>query len=269
MQLQERKYIQLGSNLFVNSTGTGIEPRMTGSIQHGNWLGHGIGRPQCKLGAAATDATFSFMENDVLDSEIDLVLSAGVTDEWSRKIVSGNVKPRQFELLTTYDSVLNGLLLFGGTLAADEYINTVTYDYASIERLWQVRGTLSKRWNELYQVQLAVSWLRARNRPDRSDQIAYAPSIDWVYDSKDASDEDLFDEDLFDEDLFGGPLWRSLLEWMMSRQRFPSTTLPAIYQSTALADILTERSRSISLTSNCCATRAIVASRQAAVRCCA
>ena len=249
VQLQERKYIQLGSNLFVNSTGTSIEPRMTGSIQHGNWLGHGIGLGlNASWGQPLQGATFSFMENDVLESEIDLVLSAGVTDEWSRKIVSGNAgDPRQFELLTTYDSVLNGLLLFGGTLAADEYINTVTYDYASIERLWQVRGTLSKRWNELYQGQLAVSWLRARNRPDRADQIAYAPSIDWVDDSKDVSDDDLFGEDLFDEDPFG--------EAPFGTDDEQAEEIPVDYFAGDIPvderwrDILTERSRSISLTS--------------------
>ena len=264
VQLQERKYIQLGSNLFVNSTGTSIEPRMTGSIQHGNWLGHGIGLGlNASWGQPLQGATFSFMENDVLESEIDLVLSAGVTDEWSRKIVSGNAgDPRQFELLTTYDSVLNGLLLFGGTLAADEYINTVTYDYALIERLWQVRGTLSKRWNELYQGQLAVSWLRARNRPDRADQIAYAPSIDWVDDSKDVSDEDLFDEDpfgedLFDEDLFGEDLFDEdpFGEAPFGTDDEQAEEIPVDYFAGDIPvderwrDILTERSRSISLTS--------------------
>ena len=103
VQLQERKYIQLGSNLFVNSTGTSIEPRMTGNIQHGNWLGHGIGLGlNTSWGQPLQGATFSFMENDLLDSEIDLVLSAGITDEWSRKIVSGSANdPRQFDLLTT------------------------------------------------------------------------------------------------------------------------------------------------------------------------
>ena len=259
VQLQERKYIQLGSNLFVNSTGTSIEPRMTGSIQHGNWLGHGIGLGlNASWGQPLQGATFSFMENDVLESEIDLVLSAGVTDEWSRKIVSGNAgDPRQFELLTTYDSVLNGLLLFGGTLAADEYINTVTYDYASIERLWQVRGTLSKRWNELYQGQLAVSWLRARNRPDRADQIAYAPSIDWVDDSKDVSDEDLFDEDPFGEDLFGEDLFDEdpFGEAPFGTDDEQAEEIPVDYFAGDIPvderwrDILTERSRSISLTS--------------------
>ena len=254
VQLQERKYIQFGSNLFVNSTGTSIEPRMTGSIQHGNWLGHGIGLGlNTSWGQPLQGATFSFMENDLLDSEIDLVLSAGITDEWSRKIVSGSANdPRQFDLLTTYDSVLNGLLLFGGTLAADEYINTVTYDYASIERLWQVRGTLSKTWSELYQGQLAVSWVRARNRPDQADPIAYAPSIDWVDDSTDASDEDLFDEDLFDEDPFDEDPFGEDPFGMDDAQ---AEEIPIDYFAGDIPvderwrDILTERSRSVSLTS--------------------
>ena len=254
VQLQERKYIHLGSNLFVNSTGTSIKPRMTGNIQHGNWLGHGIGLGlNASWGQPLQGATFSFMENDLLDSEIDLVLSAGITDEWSRKIVSGNAEdPRQFDLLTTYDSVLNGLLLFGGTLAADEYINTVTYDYASIERLWQVRGTLSKTWGELYQGQLTVSWVRARNRPDQTDPIAYAPSIDWVDDSTDASDEDLFDEDPFGDDLFGDDPFGDDPFGTDGEQ---AEEIPVDYFAGDILvderwrDILTERSRSISLTS--------------------
>ena len=254
VQLQERKYIHLGSNLFVNSTGNSIKPRMTGNIQHGNWLGHGIGLGlNASWGQPLQGATFSFMENDLLDSEIDLVLSAGITDEWSRKIVSGNAEdPRQFDLLTTYDSVLNGLLLFGGTLAADEYINTVTYDYASIERLWQVRGTLSKTWGELYQGQLTVSWVRARNRPDQTDPIAYAPSIDWVDDSTDASDEDLFDEDPFGDDLFGDDLFG---EDPFGTDGEQAEEIPVDYFTGDILvderwrDILTERSRSISLTS--------------------
>ncbi len=259
VQLQERKYIHLGSNLFVNSTGTSIKPRMTGNIQHGNWLGHGIGLGlNASWGQPLQGATFSFMENDLLDSEIDLVLSAGITDEWSRKIVSGNAEdPRQFDLLTTYDSVLNGLLLFGGTLAADEYINTVTYDYASIERLWQVRGTLSKTWGELYQGQLTVSWVRARNRPDQTDPIAYAPSIDWVDDSTDASDEDLFDEDPFGDDLFGDDLFDDdpFGEDPFGTDGEQAEEIPVDYFTGDILvderwrDILTERSRSISLTS--------------------
>ena len=259
VQLQERKYIHLGSNLFVNSTGTSIKPRMTGNIQHGNWLGHGIGLGlNASWGQPLQGATFSFVENDLLDSEIDLVLSAGITDEWSRKIVSGNAEdPRQFDLLTTYDSVLNGLLLFGGTLAADEYINTVTYDYASIERLWQVRGTLSKTWGELYQGQLTVSWVRARNRPDQTDPIAYAPSIDWVDDSTDASDEDLFDEDPFGDDLFGDDLFDDdpFGEDPFGTDGEQAEEIPVDYFTGDILvderwrDILTERSRSISLTS--------------------
>ena len=220
IQLQERKYIQLGSNLFVNSTGTSIEPRMTGSLQHGNWLGRGIDLGlNTSWGQPLQGATFSFTENDVLSSDIDLVLSAGITDEWSRKIVSGNAgDARQFDLLTTYDSVLNGLLLFGGTLAANEYINTVTYDYASVERLWQVRGTLSKTWNRLYQGQLAVSWMRARNRPDRAEPISYAPTLDWADDAP----ADAIPNDYFAGNIPVDDLWRA---------------------------ILTERSRSVSLTS--------------------
>ena len=249
VQLQERKYIQLGSNLFINSAGRRIKPRLTGGVQHGNWLGRGIGLGlNASWGQPLQGVSFSFTQPNLVDSGADLVLSAGLTDEWSRKIVFGNPgDPRQFDLLTTYDSVLNGLLLFGGTLAAEEYINTVTYDYQSLERLWQVRGALSRTWR-VYQGQFAVSWLHSRNKPDGAAPIAYAPSVDGAAEQE--SDDDLFGEDDFfgGDDFFGeDDLFETDAE---DAAEAPLDYFAGNIPVNALwADILTERSRSVSFTS--------------------
>ena len=246
VQLQERKYFQLGSNLFINSTGRSIEPRLTGNLQHGNWLGRGIGLGlNASWGQPLQGATFSFTERDILRSGVNLVLSAGLTDEWSRKLVFGNADdPRQYDLLTTYDSVLNGLLLFGGPLAAEEYINTVTYDYPSIERLWQIRGTLSTSWREIYQGQLAVSWVRSHNRPEPAGPIEYAPSIDWAIDDTSEPIDDPFGaddpfgtDDPFDTD-------DTLTSAIPDDYFLGSIPVDALWQ-----EILAERSRSVSFTS--------------------
>ncbi|MEE2727688.1 MAG: BamA/TamA family outer membrane protein, partial [Candidatus Latescibacterota bacterium] len=107
-------------------------------------------------------------------------------------------------------------------------------------------------WSELYQGQLAVSWVRARNRPDQADPIAYAPSIDWVDDSTDASDEDLFDEDPFDEDPFDEDPFG---EDPFGTDDAQAEEIPIDYFAGDIPvderwrDILTERSRSVSLTS--------------------
>jgi len=209
VQLQERKYISLGANVFLNSTENSVEPRLTGNVQHHNWLGRGSGLGlNASWGEPLQGATLFFTERDLLRSGADLLFSVGFTDEWSRKEVFGDPSDvRQFELLTANDSVLNGLLLFGGEAAADEYINTVTYDYRSLERLWEVTGALSRSWRAVYQAQFAVSWSRARNKPDGERSISYAPS-DVEVENGDAADDvdDLFgDDDFFgdSDDLFG------------------------------------------------------------------
>jgi len=259
IQVQERKYIRLGTNVFLNSTENSVEPRLTGSIEHGNWLGRGMGIGlNTSWGQPLQGATVSFTERDVLRTGADLVVSAGVTDEWSSKVVFGNPDDvRQFDLLTTYDSVLNGLLLFGGELAADEYINTVTYDYESLERLWQVTGALSRSWQDTYQAQVAVSWSRSRNKPDGTSNITYAPSDAFsgddggadgsIGDGADGGDIDFDDDDFgFDDDDFGFDDELDGASGEGSEVDYFEGNIPvdALWQ-----DILTERSRSISFTS--------------------
>ena len=211
VQVQERKYISLGTNAFLNSTSNSIEPRLTGDIRHGNWLGRGIGLGlNASWGKPLQGATVSFTERDVLRTGADLVISAGVTDEWSSKVVFGNPDDaRQFDLLTSYDSLLNGLLLFRGETAANEYIHTVTYDYESLERLWQLAGTLSRSWQNKYQAQFGVSWSRSRNKPDGASSIGYAPSVEFSADDAggdtgDGGEVDFGDDDFgFGDDDFG------------------------------------------------------------------
>jgi outer membrane protein assembly factor BamA len=205
VRLQEKRYIELGANAFINNT----EPRVAGTVQHNNWLGRGaqLGL-NASWGQPVQGATAFWTERNLLRSGADLVLSVGVTDEWSRTEVLGDPEdPRQFELLTTNDLVLDGLLLFAGEAAAREYINTAVYDYRSIERLWELAAALSKSWREIYQAQFTLTWKRARNRPDASEPILYAPNVDEGIDAGEEPVDDLFgDDDFFDDgddDFFG------------------------------------------------------------------
>ena len=268
IQIQERKYIALGTNVFLNSTQNSIEPRLTGSIAHGNWLGRGMGIGlNMSWGQPLQGVTFSFTERDFMRTGADLVISAGVTDEWSRKLVFGNPDDaRQFDLLTTYDSALSELLSFSLELGADQYINTangyistVSYDYESLERLWQVTGALSRSWQDRYQAKVAVSWSRSRNKPDGASSIAYAPSDVYSSDSgsvgSDVGDDDsgsvddLFDDDDFfgDDDFFDDeddPFGDGAVEVVALDYFEGNIPVDRLWQ-----DILTERSRSISFTS--------------------
>ena len=198
LRLQEKRYIELGANAFINNT----EPRVAGTIGHNNWLGRGalLGL-NASWGQPVQGATAFWTERNLLSSGADLVLSAGVTDEWSRTEVLGDPEdPRQFELLTTNDSVLDGLLLFAGEAAARDYINTAVYDYRSNERLWELAAALSKSSREIYQARFTLTWKKARNRPDASETILYAPNVDEGTDAGEEPVDDLFgDDDFFDE----------------------------------------------------------------------
>ncbi len=256
VQIQERKYITLGTSVFLNSTQNSIEPRLTGDVQHGNWLGRGIGLGlNTSWGKPLQGATVSFTERDVLSTGADLVISAGVTDEWGSKVVFGDPSDeRQYELLTTYDSVLNGLLFSSGEFAANEYIHTVSYDYESLERLWQLTGTLARNWQNKYQAHLGLSWSRSRNKPAGASIIKYAPSADFI--SGDVvgdsgvggSVDDLFDDDDFfgDDDFFDGEDPAGDAEPPAVAVDYFDGDIPvdALWQ-----EILTERSRSVSFTS--------------------
>ena len=255
VRLQERKYIALGANAFFNNT----EPRVSGNIQHNNWLGRGAQLGiNASLGLPVQGATMFFAERNLLRTGADLVLSAGVTDEWSRTEELGDPDDtRQFELLTNNDSVLDGLLFFAGEDAAREYINTAVYDYRSIERLWELAAVLNKGWREIYQAQFTLTWKKARHRPDASEPIKYAPNVDEGIDpgGDAASGDDLFgeddffddgaddllsDDDFFDEEAGADPVSGDGIEFL----DYSDGEIPV---DAAWEDILTERSRSIDL----------------------
>ena len=264
VRLQEKKYIVLGANAFFNNT----EPRVGGTIQHNNWLGRGsqLGL-NASLGLPIQGATVFFVERNLLRSGADLVLSAGVTDEWGRAEVLGDPDDvRQVELLTINDSVLD-LLSAAGEDVTRQYIQTVVYDYRSIERLWELAAALSKSWREIYQAQWTLTWKKARHRPDASEPILYAPNVDEGVEAggDGTSGEDLFGEDdffgdevddLFGEDDFFGDGGEDLFgdeEDVAQDEADPSEFLDysdgKIPVDAVWKSILTDRSRSVDLSS--------------------
>ena len=210
VRLKERKRISLRTEaLFSNK-----EPRVTGVVQHNNWLGRGARLSlDAGWGKPEQGITASFTERNLLGTGADLVLSAGVTDEWDETTQLGNSKDqRQFDLLTVNDSALSGLLLFDGEAAAREYISASTFDYLSVEHLWKAEATLTKGWREIYRAQVSLSGEDSRIRPDPSEHIAYRddgdeeePDSDESIDSNETTDSDettdaegMFDDDEFD-----------------------------------------------------------------------
>ena len=205
IHLQERKYISVGGNvLFENA----IDPRINGTIQHDNWLGRGarIGL-NASWGKPIQGARVFVTERNVLRLDADLTLSAGLTEEWSPTLRFANSDdPREFDLLTENDLVLSGLLLFGGEAAARSYINTASYDYTSIEGLWDIEASLARNWRDLYFSTFSVTATWARTFPDAGENIRYAPSpfddeADVVEDG-DPLDDGFFeeDDDFFEEE---------------------------------------------------------------------
>ncbi len=198
VRLKEKKRISLSADVLFSN----IKPRVAGVVQHDNWLGRGARLSlDAGWGKPEQGVTASFTERNLLGTGADLVLSAGVTDEWGDKEVSGDPDDQhQFALLTANDSVLNGILLFSGEVDAREYINTITFKYRSVEHLWKAEATLTKGWREIYQVQVSLSGEDSRIRPDPSEPIAYSPGPDGGEESD--SDEPTDVEDLFGEDDF-------------------------------------------------------------------
>ena len=206
VRLKERKRISLSAGAFFSNT----EPRVGGVVQHNNWLGRGARLSlNAGWGKPKQGVTASFTERNLLGTGADLVLSAGVTDEWRQTEQPGKPNDqRQVALLTANDSVLEGFLSFpfGGEAIIREYIRTVTFDYLSIEHLWKAEATLTKSWREIYRAQVSLSAEDSRTRPDPSEHIAYSPDIDVggtdsgePTDSDEPTDaDDQFSDDDFD-----------------------------------------------------------------------
>ena len=199
VRLKERKRISLSAGAFFSNT----EPRVGGVVQHNNWLGRGARLSlNAGWGKPKQGVTASFTERNLLGTGADLVLSAGVTDEWEdNKKKSGNPDDqRQFALLTANDSVLSDLLVFTGEADARQYINTAVFKYRSVEHLWKAEATLTKDWREIYQAQVSLSGEDSRIRPDPSKRIAYTPRP--INAGETESDEPTDADDLFDDSDF-------------------------------------------------------------------
>ena len=239
VRLKEKKRISLSTEVLFSN----IEPRVTGVVQHNNWLGRGARLSlDASWGQPEQGITASFTERNLLGTGADLVLSAGVTDEWDEKEALGNSNDRrQFALLTANDSALNGLLLFSGEANAREYINTATFGYLAVEHLWKTEVALTKNWREIYQAQVSLSGEDSRTRPDPSERIAYSPTIDAGEgsDSDEPTDaEDLFDDDEFDFSGKGN---------FFAQDEFIDYSDGKIPVTADWLQILTERTRSIEL----------------------
>ena len=176
VRLKEKKRISLSTEVFFSN----IEPRVKGVVQHNNWLGRGARLSlDVSWGQPEQGITASFTERNLLGTGADLVLSAGVTDEWQQTEQQGNPKDqRQFELLTANDLVAKDFLSLFGEAIAREYIGTVSYKYRSIEHLWKAEATLTKSWREIYRAQVSLSGEDSRTRPDLSERLVYSPYID-------------------------------------------------------------------------------------------
>ena len=244
VRLREKKRIALSSEVFLSN----IEPRVKGVVQHNNWLGRGARLSlDASWGQPEQGVTASFTERNLLGTGADLVLSAGITDEWQKTKQQGNPNDqRQVALLTAKDSVLNGFLSFpfGGEAIIREYISTATFDYLSVEHLWKAEATLTKSWREIYQAQVSLSAEDSRTRPDPSERIAYSPSPineggtegDEPTESDETTDaDDLFDDGDFD---FSGK-GNSVAQDDYSDGKIPVTA--------DWLQILTERERSVNL----------------------
>jgi len=217
IRLQERKFIHLEALAFFNNA----EPGLSSNVQHSNWLGRGtrIGMDG-ELGRPLQGATIYWTQPNILQTGADLTLSAGLTDEWGDRQVFANPEDSlQFELLTSNHSVLNDLLAaeelgFGDllSLAPAEFIAVSFYDYASVKRLRQVNGSLTRRWengrggDESYQASVSLTWIDSRNRPVSGGFIRLnTPDEEVTIDSTGSGDDGgLFDDDPFgDSDPFG------------------------------------------------------------------
>ena len=239
VRLKERKRISLRTEaLFSN-----VEPRVTGVVQHNNWLGRGARLSlDAGWGKPEQGVTASFTERNLLGTGADLVLSAGVTDEWDETTVLGNPNDqRQFALLTANDSVLNDILLLSGGATAREYINTASYKYLSVEHLWKAEATLAKSWREIYRAKVSLSGEDSRIRPDPSKRIAYSPKP--INAGGTESDETTDAEDLFADDDFDFSGKGNFL----AQDEFIDYSDGKIPVTADWLRILTERTRSVEL----------------------
>ena len=112
IRLEERKYVHLEAQVSLQNT----DSRVAANVQHGNWLGRG-GRLgfDASLGRPLQGGKAYMTERNIFESGADLTVAAGLTEEWGQTRVWADPRDSlQFELLTTNDSILEGLLFFAG-----------------------------------------------------------------------------------------------------------------------------------------------------------
>ena len=196
IRLEEKKYIHLGAQVSLQNT----DSRVAANVQHGNWLGRG-GRLgfDASIGQPIQGSKAYLTERNLLESGADLTVAAGLTEEWSQTLVGADPGDSlQFELLTTNDSVLEGLLFFAGEEGASAYILASSYDFRSIERLWNFDSVLSRAWEPggdlTYQLHFSVAWAQSRSRPTGAHV---------TYNSDKPSGESGGSEGFSDDGLFG------------------------------------------------------------------
>ena len=197
LRLQERPSRHLGARAFVNNN----EPGLSAQLRHENFLGRGnsIGT-EANLGRPRQGLTLFLTENGLLGSNLDLTLTAGMTDDWSRTRVSADPADSvQFARLAANHSVVDELDRFSGPLEAAAFVSRLEYRYPSVKRLWQVKGSLARRRQaegvRVYQASLTADWTRFRVQPLAGRRI----------DLEVREVEDGFDGDGFGDDgLFGG-----------------------------------------------------------------
>ena len=100
LRLQERPFRQLGGRAFINNN----EPGLSARLLHSNFLGRGnrVGT-EANLGRPRQGLTLFLTENGLLGSDLDLTLTAGITDDWAPRRVGANPADSvQFELLTAH-----------------------------------------------------------------------------------------------------------------------------------------------------------------------
>ena len=190
LHLQERPFRQLGARAFINNN----EPGLSARLLHRNLLGRGnrIGT-EANLGRPRQGLTFFLTENGLLGSDLDLTLTAGMTDDWGRKRVDADpADPVQFERLAANHSNVNELNLFSGYLQAAAFVSGLEYSYPSVERLWQAKASLARRRDaegvRVYQAALTADWTRWRVQPLAGRRIDL--EVREVEDGPDAGIED-------------------------------------------------------------------------------
>jgi len=213
LQLQERKFIHLEADAFINNE----EPGLSGNARHENWLGRGtrIG-VDASLGRPVQGATFYLTEPTILDLPLDFTVAAGVSDEWEGKKVSANPNDSlQFAQFAKNHSIVWDMIeanelglgdLF--EIGPEQFIESSQLSYDSVERLWKIEAILARRWESArsarYETQLALTWEQSRNQPVSGGVIGLNQQAELVPAAPDTSDDPLGDDPFGDDDPFGG-----------------------------------------------------------------